>query len=52
MTALVERRGARSEPELQRAAHARCSSEHTAAVSDGFVSVGVAMMKMECTVSD
>ena len=43
ITGLLERSGTRSEPELQRAAHALCSSEQMAAVKDGFVSVGVAM---------
>lgn len=43
VTGLLEGSGTRSEPELQRAAHALCSSEHMAAVKDGFVRVGVAM---------
>lgn len=41
MTGLLERSGTSSAPELHRAAQALCSSEHIAAVNDGFVSVGV-----------
>lgn len=40
MTGLLDKRGRRSWPELQRAAQARCSRLHTAAVREGLVSFG------------
>lgn len=47
MTGLLDKSGIISEPELQSAAQALCSSEHTAAVSEGFVSIGVAIAEVE-----
>jgi hypothetical protein len=44
ITGLFESSGTRSAPELQRAVQAWCSSEQIAAVSAGFVSVGVAIV--------
>jgi len=44
MTGLLERSGTSSAPELHSAAQALCSSEHIAAVKDGFVSVGVVIV--------
>ena len=40
MTGLLDKRGRRSWPELQRAAQAWCSRLHTAAVREGLVSFG------------
>lgn len=51
MTGLLDKSGIISEPELQSAAHTLCSSEHTAAVSEGFVSVGVAIAEVEHVVN-
>lgn len=51
MTGLLERSGTRSAPELHRAAQALCSSEQIAAVKEGLVSVGVAIMESDVAIT-
>lgn len=51
MTGLLERSGTRSAPELHRAAQALCSSEHIAAVNEGLVSVGVAIVGLDVAIT-